>query len=170
MKGPVIGPDSSVDRVLYGIANLIEHLVGEPLCANREQTVLVGLLEHGDIFLPISVSLADEVLCVSGHALQSKVLWFELGWVNLCVEEFTSHWIDASSLKLVHGFIGTLFKHAYEAWVDAHRFEQVDLWLSFGEAIENPPIDSAVTLAKSLFNKAKNNFIRDRCTTLGCLL
>ena len=54
-----------------------------------------------------------------------------------------------------------MLEHADEVRVDSHRFEKVHLRLSLREAIKDPTVDTAVTLADSGVNKAQNDLIRD---------
>ena len=73
-------------------------------------------------------------------------------------------------MQLVHGLIDGLLKHADEARVDAHGLEKVDLGLGLWEAVKDPTIDTAVTLANSLIDEAQYDLIRHGGTALSSLL
>ena len=142
----------------------------QSLRADGEEAVFVVLLEHRDVIGVALVSLADEVLGIARNTLQAQVLALELRLVHLCVEELTSHWVDAAGLQLVDRLIHGLFEHAHQVGVDAHRLEKVDLRLSLGEAIQDPSVDTAITLTNPVIDQAKDDLVRDSLSRLGCLL
>lgn len=53
-----------------------------------------------------------------------------------------------------------LFKHADEGWLDLKRLQEVDLLFGLGEAIEDPPVNSAVCLLEALLDQGTNMLVR----------
>lgn len=56
----------SEDRVLNRVANVIEDLIFEALCTDREQTIFEVFLQHCDVICPCLESFAHQVLSVPG--------------------------------------------------------------------------------------------------------
>ena len=165
-----MGTTASEDGVLDGLSDRVEDLVDQALRLHRKQAVFVVLFQHCDVFGPLLVSFADEVLGIARQALQAEVLGFELGRVDVCVEELAGHGVDSARLQLVDRLVHRLFEHANQVGVDAHRLKQVDLRLSLREAIDDPAVDAAVGLADALIDQAQEDLVRDGVAVLGSLL
>ena len=145
-------------------------MVGESLGADGEEAVFVVLFEHRDVIGPGLVSLADEVLGVARQTLQAQVLALELRLVYLCVEELAGHGVYASGLQLVDRLVHRLLEHAHQVGVDAHGLEEVHLGFGLGETVQDPTVDTTITLADSLINQAKDDLIWNWLASLRGLL
>lgn len=160
----------SEDRVLNWVAYVIEDLVFEALCTDREQAIFEVFLQHCDVICPSLESFAHQVLCVTWQPLQPQVLWFKLGLIHFHIEQFTSHWVNASSLQLVDWFVDRLLEHADQSWLDSHRFKQINLAFCLWETVHDPSVHAAITLSNSLLNQAQKDLIRQRLASFCRLL
>ena len=150
----------SISRLYFfskGISELFDCSIGLKLLDSSS----ISFFNVWFLRSPCIIFLAHNCFPVLNKFNHPVWCWFITWWINFKIVFNTSNWVNSSVTKTSDWLIFILFTDEYLTWLDSHCVEQFDLRFGISKAINNPTIDSAITLPKSFLDQWINDVIRN---------